>query len=423
MMTTALRLYGKKDLRMESFELPAITEDELLVRIVSDTACMSTYKAVCLGADHKRVPDNIAMCPIVIGHEMCIEIIEVGSGLKNNWKTGEKAVIQPALNMPDNDYSVGYSFPFFGGNMTYGVIPKEVIERNCVLKTKETSFFKGSLVEPLSCILRAFKSMYHTNQDTFERVNGVKPNGKIAILGGAGPMGLGAIDIAIHNEKPSMVVVTDTNEERLRRAASIFTAEDAGENGIELIYVNVSGIEDQAAYLNEISGGGFDDIFIMVPIQAVLETADKISATDGCANFFAGPTDHQLSAYVNFYRVHYDFVHIIGTSGGTPEDTTDVIRLIEKGVLNPAAMITHIGGLNSVTDAILGMEKPSDGLKKICYNGIFLPMIEIADFEELGRSDRIFKPLHEIVKSNKGLWCAEAERYLLENAPKIQEFL
>jgi len=70
MKTNAVRLYGAKDLRVESFELPAITEDEVLMRVVSDSVCASTYKAVIQGSAHKRVPETISEQPIVIGHEM-----------------------------------------------------------------------------------------------------------------------------------------------------------------------------------------------------------------------------------------------------------------------------------------------------------------------------------------------------------------
>ena len=63
MKTRAVRLYGKKDLRMEEFELPEIKEDEILVKVVSDSICMSTYKAAILGSDHKRVPSDIAVNP------------------------------------------------------------------------------------------------------------------------------------------------------------------------------------------------------------------------------------------------------------------------------------------------------------------------------------------------------------------------
>ena len=59
MKTTAVRLYGKNDLRLESFELPALKDDEILVKIISDSICMSTYKATIQGSDHKRVPKDM----------------------------------------------------------------------------------------------------------------------------------------------------------------------------------------------------------------------------------------------------------------------------------------------------------------------------------------------------------------------------
>src|SRR5665811_2355482 len=78
MKTKAVRLYGKNDLRLEEFELPAIKDNEILAHIISDSLCMSSYKAAVQGANHKRVPANVADNPVIIGHEFCGEIVEVG---------------------------------------------------------------------------------------------------------------------------------------------------------------------------------------------------------------------------------------------------------------------------------------------------------------------------------------------------------
>ena len=79
MKTKAVRLYGKMDLRMEEFELPPIEEGEILAYVVSDSICMSSYKATSQGADHKRVPNDVADNPVIIGHEFCGYIVEVGA--------------------------------------------------------------------------------------------------------------------------------------------------------------------------------------------------------------------------------------------------------------------------------------------------------------------------------------------------------
>lgn len=63
----------------------------------------------------------------------------------------------------------------------------------------------------------------------------------MALLASVGPMGLGAIDYALHcDRRPSLLVVTDIDDERLARAESIYTVEHAKSLGIELHYVNTS---------------------------------------------------------------------------------------------------------------------------------------------------------------------------------------
>ena len=44
MKAKGVRLHAANDLRLEEFELPEITDDEILVKVVSDSICMSTYK-------------------------------------------------------------------------------------------------------------------------------------------------------------------------------------------------------------------------------------------------------------------------------------------------------------------------------------------------------------------------------------------
>ena len=101
MKTKAVRLYGTCDLRLEEFELPQIKEDVILAKVVSDSICMSSYKSSHQGAAHKRVPDDVAENPTIIGHEFAGEIVEVGPKWAGQFKPGDKFSIQPALNYPD----------------------------------------------------------------------------------------------------------------------------------------------------------------------------------------------------------------------------------------------------------------------------------------------------------------------------------
>ena len=417
MKTKGIRLYGAMDLRLEEFELPEITADEILMRVVTDSICASTYKAVKQGTMHKRVPPDIAENPVIIGHELCGEIIEVGENHKDTWKVGQKAVIQPALKL-ESGYDPGYSYRYVGGNTIYAVVPSIVMERGCLVPYEGDSYFKGSMVESVGCVLRGYKGFYHTDYTNYVRTDGAKLGGRIAILGGAGPMGIAAVELATGYAGVSQVVVTDLNDDRLAYAAAKSTPEEASKHGCDLRYINTSGMEDVEKELIAMSDGGFDDVFVMVPVPALFTMAEKICREDGCVNFFAGPPIHDMQGSLNLYRVHYDGIHVVGTAGSIPEDTIETIHLIEEQKINPGAIVSHILGLNAVIDTLYAMEKPS-GAKKVCYNEIDIPLIAIDELEELGKDNELYAELAKIVKRNGGLWCAEAEAYLLQNGPRI----
>jgi len=411
MKTKAVRLYGKNDLRLEEFELAPLKEDEIRIKIIADSVCMSTYKTAMQGEAHMRVPNNVAENPIIIGHEFCGEIVEVGKKWQSDYFVGEKVIIPPVLEYLGGIDTIGYSFTDIGGVSTYSTVYAHIIENGYLIKLQSDAFFKGSLIEPASCVLRGYKANYHLDEEQ-RHVMGIKKGGKVAILAGCGPMGLEAIDCALHGDvKPATVVVTDIDEARLARAKSIFTPEQAKKDGIELIYTTSSDREQ----LREISGGkGFDDVFVYAPVAQVVELADGILAFNGCLNFFAGPTDKRFSAKFNFYDVHYARKHVVGTSGSTPEDMKDIVRLIGEKRINPAVMVTHIGGIDAAIDTTLRLPKIPGG-KKLIYTHIELPLTAIDEFAKKGETDPRFKELAKIVEKNNGLWCTEAENYLLEN--------
>ena len=411
MKTKAVRLYGKNDLRLEEFELAPLKDDEIRIKVIADSVCMSTYKTAMQGADHMRVPNDVAEKPVIIGHEFCAEIVEVGEKWKNDYTVGEKVVMPPVLEYLGGIDTVGYSFQDIGGVSTYSTVYAHIIENGYLMKVQSDAFFNGSLIEPASCVLRGYKANFHLDTDQ-NHVMGIKEGGNVAILAGCGPMGLVAIDCALHGDiKPAKVVVTDLDQMRLDRAKSIFSPEDAKQDGIELIFTTTGDKDELLALTN---GKGFDDVFVYAPVSAVVELADKILAFDGCLNFFAGPTDKAFSANFNFYNVHYARHHVVGTSGSTVEDMKDIVRLISEKRIKPAVMITHIGGIDVAIDTTLRLPKIAGG-KKLIYTHINMPLTAIADFKELGEHDTRFATLAQIIENNGGLWNAEAELYLLQN--------
>ena len=219
MRTKAVRLYGENDLRLEEFELAPLKEDEIRIKVLADSVCMSTYKTAMQGAAHMRVPNDVDKRPIIIGHEFCAEIVEVGKKWQKEYFVGEKVIMPPVLAYLGVD-TVGYSFQEIGGVSTYSTVYGHIVENGYLIKLQSDAFFNGSLIEPASCVLRGYKANFHLDENE-NHVMGIKAGGNVAILAGCGPMGLVAIDCALHGDiKPKLVVVTDIDQARLQKAQS-----------------------------------------------------------------------------------------------------------------------------------------------------------------------------------------------------------
>ena len=416
MKATAVRLHGANDLRLDTFELPPIKDDEILVKVVSDTICMSTYKCAILGTKHKRVHPDVAEHPAIIGHEFAGDIVQVGAKWKDQFEPGMKFTSQPALNYKGTMFSPGYSYEYCGGDATYCILPHEVMELGCLLRYDGDGYFEASLAEPMSCCIGAFHACFHTKLGSYVHSMGVKRGGKMALVAAAGPMGLGALTYAVHiDNRPSLIVLTDINKERLARARKLFPREEQQKLGVRIEIVDTSAMGDvakeiRAAYAPD----GFDDVFCFAPIASVIETAGDLLGRDGCLNFFAGPTDKNLHAPLNFYDVHYNATHVIGTTGGNTEDMKESLRMTEQGILDPAVMVTHVGGLNCAAEVTLHQPQLPGG-KKLIYTHIDMPLTALEEFRGLGAKDARCAAIADIIDAHNGLWSAEAERYLLSH--------
>jgi L-sorbose 1-phosphate reductase len=394
-------------------ELPPLGASEVLMKVVSSSMCYSTYKAMTLGSSHKRVPDGLNETPVMTGHEFAGVIEEVGENHKDRYHKGQLIAVQPAMGLPSG-YSPGYSYPYYGGDATYTIIPEIAIEKGGILPYEEEYFANASLAEPMSCIIGAFHASYHTTPFVYDYEMGIKKGGNLALLGAAGPMGIGAIDYAINGPyQPKLIVVTDLDQARLDRAASLIPPSVLDGTDRRLVYINTSKIDDEVAAVRAVSGDqGYDDVMVLVPDRGLIETADKLLGVDGCLNFFAGPTDKSFSASINFYNVHYERTHLVGTSGGSSGDMQESLTMSAAGKLNPSLMVTHVGGIDAVPPTLKGFPSIPGG-KKLFYPHVHLPLVAIDEFRAHAEQDPRFAGLADICEANNNVWNLDAERYLL----------
>jgi hypothetical protein len=94
------------------------------------------------------------------------------------------------------------------------------------------------------------------------------------------------------------------------------------------------------------------------------------------------------------------------------------LTMMSRNLIDPATMVTHVGGLTAVVETTLHLPEIPGG-KKLIYTNIDMPLTAIGDFAAKGASDPLCKGLAAIVAKTNGLWSTEAEQYLLANARKI----
>ena len=421
--THAVRIYGKRDLRLDAFELPEPAPDEILAEVVTNSICMSSHKAAEQGPAHKRVPEDVARNPVIIGHEFSGRLLKVGEAWADAFHEGQMFAIQPALNYKGALTSPGYSYPYVGGNATKIIIPHEVMEMGCLLSYGGDAFFKASLAEPMSCIVGAFRAQYHWKPGRHDcHEMGIRVGGNCALLASAGPMGLGAIDFALHGPRtPKRLLVTDLDAARLARARALFPPEEAERQGVELVYLNPGDLgapDGLADYVRRFTDGRMmDDVFVLYPAEALVEQGDALLGRNGCLNFFAGPERRDFRPRLNLYDVHYEEHHVLGTSGGNTEDMVISLDLMSEGRINPSGMVTHVGGLDAAAPAILDLPRIHGG-KKLIYTQIRMPLTGTDEFGSAADAAAeplrsVLRELDGIVAAAGGVWCTEAERFLL----------
>jgi len=240
-------------------------------------------------------------------------------------------------------------------------------------------------------------------------------------LGGGGPMGLGMIDYFLHADlKPGLLVVTEMDEKRIKRAQQIFSSSRSKQSGgPKLVFLN-PGKEDLLAQANKLTDNKlFDDIFTLFPAPNIIEQADQLLAEDGCHDFFAGPPSKPLRVTVDFYEIHYSSHKHIGSSGGNTEDLKEALKLLEEDRLNPAQMVSAVGGLDSIVETIPKLPSLPGG-KKLIYTGIKMPLVELSELEALSKKEstpplyrKVYADLAHILAQNQDLWSKEAEDYIL----------
>ncbi len=144
--------------------LPQYGPDELLVRHDACGLCFSDIKVITLGQQHPRIFRDISQDPIVLGHEVTMTVVGVGQNLRDQYKVGDRFIIQADIFVKGVGYAYGYMIQ--GGLSRYGVIDQRILngdDGNYLIPVQPTTgYAESALTEPWACVIAAYGLEYRT---------------------------------------------------------------------------------------------------------------------------------------------------------------------------------------------------------------------------------------------------------------------
>jgi L-iditol 2-dehydrogenase len=306
--------YNNRDVRLEEMPTPQIGPGELLVKVMASGICgsdvMEWYR--------------IKKAPLVLGHEITGEIVQVGQGVER-YQVGDRVFVSHHIPCNTCRYCLNGQHTVCktlhttnydpGGFAEYLRVPRLNVDRGVFPLPDEVSYEEGAFIEPLACVVRG------------QRVARLQPGQTVLVLG-SGISGLLHITLACALGA-GRIVATDVNEYRLD-AAQRFGAD-----------VVIHAEEDVPARLRQANEGRLADLVIVCTgaFPAFLQALQSVDR-GGTVMFFA-PTEPGVDLPVPVNDFWRNSITLRPSYGNSPLDAVVAIELIRARRVPVHEMITH----------------------------------------------------------------------------------
>ncbi|MCF6174201.1 MAG: alcohol dehydrogenase catalytic domain-containing protein [Victivallaceae bacterium] len=139
--------------------VPQPNDNELLVKIDAIGLCFSDIKLIRAGEEHPRVySEDLKTDPVIPGHEAVMTVVKVGDKLQDEYKIGQRFIIQADIYVNGKGYAYGYAID--GGMAQYSVLDQRVLngDEGCYLLplSDETPNAVAALLEPWTCVKASY---------------------------------------------------------------------------------------------------------------------------------------------------------------------------------------------------------------------------------------------------------------------------
>ena len=359
---------GFEHLAVRKVPVPSPSEHQLLARVEAAGICTSLIKLIEQGPDHKLMYGWDVCCfPAILGDEGVVSLVRVGKALRDQYRLGERYVVQPAVDHEPINHreryrdsargvskvAVGYTLA--GHLAEYILIPEEVLSSGCLLPVpgSQVPFAHAAMSEPLSCVVSAQEHHMHLTQSSplamREAAKGLKRGG-VTVIVGAGAMGRMHVDLAFAY-RPRAIVVADFLEARLQVVRKLFAVR-AAKAGVELHTVHAASTPVDKVVDELTNHFGADDVIVAVGSKKAIEGAQNLVGRGAVLNLFGGLKKGEDIVGIDASAVHYKEINVTGSSGGSPWDIARTLELIAAKEIDAGAHITRIGDLDYAIELI-----------------------------------------------------------------------
>lgn len=310
--------YNNRDVRLEEMPTPEIGPGELLVKVIASGICgsdvMEWYR--------------IKKAPLVLGHEITGEIIQVGKDVRQ-YKVGDRVFVSHHVPCNTCHYCLNgnhtacetlHTTNFYpGGFAEYIRVPQINVDRGVFILPDEVSFEEGTFIEPLACVIRG------------QRLARLQP-GQTVLIMGSGISGILHIALA-RVLGAGRIIATDVNERRLKLAQRF---------GADVV---INAREDVPARCRQVNENKLADLVIICTGALPAFTQALKSVDRGGTVLFFAPTEPGVNLPVPVNDFWRNGVTLMPSYGAAPLDITVAINLLRARKVPVKEMITHRLGL------------------------------------------------------------------------------
>ena len=323
---------------LQEVENPRLGSYDVLIKVQCVGICGSdlhTYR----GTHPFRKP------PVILGHEMAGEVVEVAEDV-SLFKKGDRVSVEPQTychhcpscyqgnyNLCMNKRILGTT-PWPGAFAEYVVIPEDKV----YLLPDGLSFEEGAMVEPLAVGIRAAQMAQPRIGDT-------------VLIMGAGTIGLATL-AALKEAGATRTIATDVEDFNLARAKGLGA----------WTTVNV-GRESLAEKVKEWTRGeGVDAAVIAVGVPSLIDESLGLVRKKGRVVLVALFDD---KATIDAFKIVSTEAEVVGSWVYTGREFQAAIDLMSQGRIQTGSFITHRWPIERVGEALDLVDKRSEDLIKI----------------------------------------------------------